>query len=145
MTTEDRIPCIPCSPTLEILVPSLKLCQQIPKGAFEDSALVWWGACVYPRIYPDGVRYGHPWHKRGITPAPTLQEILLAIDESDGYCPSCRYQANTWQLDYEDDPISDESMLPVLVDESDRYNPATAAIKLWFELNPPDQKSGEIK
>ena len=150
MTTKNTIPCIPKSDpsdksvnTLESLVPPLDLCKQIPAGAFEDSVLVWFGVKNYDstmEVVPR-LELGETckvFLKKGIRvlyPAPTLQEIMLAIDESGGYCPSCRYQANTWQLDYEDDPLSDESMLPVLVDESDRYNPATAALKLWLELN----------
>jgi hypothetical protein len=122
--------------TLESLVPPLDLCKQIPPEQFSNSALIW---------FYDGKDWWVNAREFDATsekefPAPTLQEILLAIDESGGYCPSCRYQANTWQLDYEDDPISDESMLPVLVDESDRHNPATAGLKLWLELNPPEVK-----
>lgn len=123
--------------TLESLVPPLDLCKQIPEGYFENSVFVWWTDCYGTMLIK---RIDAPYEYGIDAPAPTLQEILLAIDEAGGYCPSCRYQANTWQVDYEDDPISDESMLPVLVDESDPYNPATAALKLWFELNPPEVK-----
>ena len=111
--------------SLEDLVPSLKLCQQIPKGAFEDSALVWWGACVYPRIYPDGVRYGHTWHKRGITPAPTLAEIIGTLPKNveyqffNGKFLPCHPK-------FDEDDFADEK-------------PENAALKLWFELN----KEGE--
>jgi len=50
---------------------------------------VWWGACVYQRLYPDGVRFNTLWHKKGTTPAPTLHEILedLAQDER---CPEVK-------------------------------------------------------
>lgn len=122
MTTEDRIPCIPCSPTLEILVPSLKLCQQIPKGAFEDSALVWWGACVYPRIYPDGVRYGHPWHKRGITPAPTLAEIMADLKE---FQPAI---VAFWLTRVEVQCWGDQ------IEEAKNAKSTTAALKLWLKM-----------
>ena len=133
--------------TLKSLVPPLDLCKQIPEGAFTNSVFVWSYSCDKRKTEPflderDCIEFCRRdmVNAPPVYPAPTLQEILLAIDESGGYCPSCRYQANTWQLDYEDDPISDESMLPVLVDESDRYNPANAALKLWLELNPPEVK-----
>ena len=85
--------------TLEKIVPSLRLCKKIPAGEFEDSALVW--------VYDDVVGFlcrtsgceqihkkewqlqnNHPRkiairRKSGheIYPAPTLEEILEAIEE----------------------------------------------------------------
>ena len=114
---------------LESLVPDLELCKKIPWGCFENSALAWDSDYESWYVVPRGIA-----DPDGSFPAPTLQEIMLAIDVAGGYCPSCRYQANTWQLDYEDDPISDASLLPVLVDESDPDKPANAALKLWLGI-----------
>lgn len=61
---------------LELNVPSRDLCKQIPAGAFANSALVWWGACVYSRRHIDGARFGEPYRRPGALPAPTLVEIL---------------------------------------------------------------------
>lgn len=119
--------------TLEDLVPPMKLCKQIPEGNFADSALVWrgtnhlwWNYYTMPRecgncrdLDPSEI----------VIPAPTLPEIMQAIDLSGGYCPTCYYQSNTWQMDYET-----ESDPPDTAYQEDRDNPATAALKLWLEL-----------
>ena len=79
MTTEDS------SPTLEILVPPLELCKQIPKGCFADSAMVWannpkLGFQVMPRIFNTfGDNCEH--HYEGI-PAPTLAEIIYKLNNN---------------------------------------------------------------
>lgn len=65
---------------LQDLVPPLELCKLIPKGEFEDSALVWAEIKkeneVKSYIYTaDMVNYyATSFHK--LYPAPTLQEIL---------------------------------------------------------------------
>ena len=98
---------------LKDLVPSLELCKQIPSGHFSDSALVWskrtsrfapheW---VIPRVDAAEVR--------DICPAPTLSEIMLALDEA-GYTPG--------------------KNRPDVFDEEAKKNPSIAALKLWLEL-----------
>jgi hypothetical protein len=68
---------------LQDLVPPLALCKLIPKGEFEDSALVWAEIKkeneVKSYIYTaDMVNYyATSFHK--LYPAPTLQEILADI------------------------------------------------------------------
>ena len=65
--------------TLESIVPPLELCERIPAGEFEDSALVWCRVrgknAVCPREHWVGVFGTSP------IPAPTLEEILEAIGE----------------------------------------------------------------
>lgn len=121
---------------LKDLVPPVELCSEIPEGKFADSGLVW---CKDE----DGLELVMPreiakFEKDGI-PAPTLQEIMLALDEAGFFSPTCYRKANTWCVDCEDDPIDEEaSKLPCLFDAEDRDNAATAALKLWLEVNKPD-------
>ena len=120
---------------LEDLVPPMELCEQIPEGKFEDSACVWCGdqffehITVVPRTYSGVQRDGD------IAPAPTLAEIMLALDEAGFFSPTCYRKANTWCVDCEDDPIDeDASKLPCLFDAEDNDNSATAALRLWLSV-----------
>ena len=65
-------------------------------------------------------------------PAPTLAEIMLALDEAGYFSPTCYRKANTWCVDCEDDGPADAP--PELFDAEDNYNPATAALNLWLML-----------
>lgn len=68
---------------LEKLVPPLEECKKIPKGAFPNSALVWGytgeGYDVISREVWKLVEILSP-----AVPAPTLEEILGAIEEIPG-------------------------------------------------------------
>ena len=61
---------------LEQLVVPFALCQQIPKDAFNGTALVWWFSgknyWVVKRYDPTFIR----WPSWILAPAPTAQEIL---------------------------------------------------------------------
>ena len=103
---------------LEDLVPPLELCRKIPSGKFDDSALVWWGHHVYMRSHGDAV-----------TPAPTLAEIMDARTRLNT-CPLCEMLVN----------IKGEVCGLVENARGVTYftgnkNPATAALKLWLEVN----------
>lgn len=115
----------------EQLVPPLKLCKQIPRGAFANSALVWWGMCVYPRIHPDGARYGEPYRRSGSFPAPTLAEILEEIDPSFDANITVTYHFGQWKVEHRHYPREGVG--------SDNDNPATAALKLWLEVNRKEE------
>lgn len=112
---------------LKDLVPPLDLCKQIPAGAFDDSALVWMetrtGSCgVQARITSEEV------------PAPTLQEIMLALpayneDEIRLCCISDFPEdgekmvlGEAWSVGYTE------------AGKKTDKNPATAALKLWLDL-----------
>jgi hypothetical protein len=104
--------------TLENLVPPLELCKKIPAGAFADSALVWMetrtGSCVVQaRITSEEI------------PAPTLAEIIVALDKAGYWCPTCFYRRGIWHIDCEDRTI---------MDAEDKDNPASAALNLWLML-----------
>ena len=64
--------------TLERIVPPLDLCEKIPEGEFEDSALVWvYGNTQNPdEVFVEPRRYAVDGTHR---PAPTLDEVLEGI------------------------------------------------------------------
>ena len=102
---------------LEDLVPPLELCKMIPDGHFADSALVWAhnGGMVVERTQ-DAVTLGR-------LPAPTLAEIL----EADHRMTITRSHTGiTWAAE-----VWDGSRWYAMND----INSATAALKLWFEVN----------
>ena len=111
---------------LENLVPPLELCQKIPAGKFEDSALI---------IDEYGIVYG-----RGGTiaknmmvgmktyPAPTLAEIMDALVVIGDPC--VYWEGGFYVRDDDNNKTT-----------YDMTNPATAALKLWFKLNPPEVKT----
>lgn len=117
---------------LEDLVPDLELCKQIPDGAFADSALVW--DSDYERWYVTEREKADP---DIAIPAPTLAEIMAD-------CPDCfarRYKrANPkWAVIF---LRKYERVETVAFDET---TPATAAMKLWLELNKSDQSDTDRK
>ena len=112
---------------LKDLVPELDFCSKIPDGCFDDSALIW---------FYDGSKWWVNAREFDATPekqypAPTLAEIMLAIDEAGGVCPDCYYRENTWKIDCRDKLFNYEE----LIEAEDEYNPADAALKLWLEVN----------
>ena len=112
---------------LEDIVPPLDLCKQIPKGKFENSALVWtFDDRLMPRtIMIDGVRH----YYRGF-PAPTLQEILAEFHNFSlkkfGIDSLCYIIS---KIDPENYAIENFSVSAV-----------TAALKLWLEIYREDAR-----
>ncbi len=137
---------------LEKLVPPLELCKLIPQGEFADSALVWleieipqknkkeWR--VVNRTKP--IEYCHnPKH-----PAPTLQEIMAELNSLPGVLtPTAFIHQDTWTVDcavdasgnlvgmITEDFMHVEDIKNLDVKKSKDKNPATAALKLWLELD----------
>ena len=108
---------------LENLVPPLELCKQIPEEKFEDSVFVWAGAI--PTIRPN-FRY------KEMYPAPTLAEIMRACDDLDeGYLPTCCFTGVKWRMESRSNPF----LASIKRHRTSDKNPATAALKLWLELN----------
>lgn len=121
--------------TLESLVPPLDLCKQIPQGAFENSVLVWFGhrhtdktMKVVPRnelgvacqfFLQKGVRVAYP--------APTLQEILAVLP-----CDMLAdfYLSPTDRGTYRIDMVTNDTASEI----ANADNPATAALRLWFDV-----------
>lgn len=115
---------------LEKLVPPLELCKQIPEGAFCDSALV--HAVVFCKscslsannvVVPCSVVEDSDQY-RYICPAPTLAEILEALAKMRPLVAIAKRTSGEWESSiWRADPVFDAD------------NPATAALKLWLEIN----------
>lgn len=113
---------------LEDLVPPLELCKQIPEGSFEDSVLTWNEGYVKGNFVIEQRGFGLHY----IASAPTLQEILVAMKHlsiSLGF--SIHPLDWRWYI-YANDQKSNDG---TRIREEDHNNPATAALKLWLELN----------
>lgn len=118
------------------LVPPLELCKQIPVGEFEDSAFCWVDkgyACVLPDAVIPPER--HPFVElRRYTiqgdeiPAPTLQEILEELHklQEDVFLKWSETAYNEWLVNAYTHNVNDY--------QAHDKNPATAALKIWFEL-----------
>lgn len=119
------------------LVPPLELCKKIHAGEFADSALAWIDhRDVYPEenSNPSVVVRKIAWaatSKKGVYPAPTLQEIMTEIDNLGGWCPTAYRLNDQWTVDYQEDK---EFWRNDVVEQTAPDNPATAALKLWLKL-----------
>ena len=116
---------------LEDLVPPLDLCKKIPEGKFDDSALIWmfdgfdwWvNAREFDATYDDAF------------PAPTQPEIMEALPKIDD-----RENCIAVVPDFPDDGekrILGEAWVVGYTTKNcakDR-NSATAALRLWLEMN----------
>ena len=111
---------------LKDLVPPLELCKKIPAGEFENSALIWF--FDGKNWWVNAPEFDAQPEKE--YPAPTLAEIMLAIDEAGGVCPECYYLENTWKIDCRDKLFNYEE----LIEAEDEYNPADAALRLWLKV-----------
>ncbi len=125
---------------LEQLVPPFELCQQIPKDAFNDTALVWVvskNLYVRKRFVPlDLDRECNPF----VFPAPTAQEILEAMNGAkafetgvqmrDGgcFCYRCRISANN-----EEEFSTTGERLP------------EALLKLWLDVRRVEREAKNAK
>ena len=133
---------------LEELVPTLDMCKQIPEGKFNDSALVW------ARPGNIGVLVGEDdlWEvfERAslektdeMLPAPTLSEIMEALptcvvvsgDSSEKYLNllDARNKGKGWQVGYASLGFGKFARHDFL--RQQYANPATAALKMWLEVN----------
>ena len=115
---------------LESLVPPLDLCRKIPAGKFADSVFVWGADCYYRFFVMDRQKSNDGIYK--IHPAPTLAEIMLALDGLDeGDLPTCTFTGLKWRMESVSGPFSSTIKRHHTLDR----NPATAALKLWLQLN----------
>ena len=125
---------------LKDLVPPLELCEQLPEGAFKDSALVHVSMYVLDNMLKieDIVPRACLEHCKDLysvmAPAPTLQEIMDALyAESDGTLlyTTCERDDGGWCVDttyeYRGYDSDDDGS------EADKHNPAAAALRLYLE------------
>lgn len=111
------------------IVPPLDLCKKIPAGEFEDSV----GIYVFDPYYEewDFTLREDEDSLADIIPAPTLDELIIALlDMTPGAINICK-SFNEWHV---------ACCIAVKCGERDvsadsAINPATAALKLWLELN----------
>jgi len=133
---------------LEKLVPLLELCREIPVGKFDDSALMlifWYKSPNTPveirtrcEVENDPEFDDLVEDQRIlIYPAPTLQEILEAL-ESHGSVFTRRDDDDGWEVMLEiagdDEGYGYDAKI-----ERDTANPATAALRLWLEINKKEK------
>ena len=125
---------------LEDIVPNLKLCLNIPSGAFKASAIVWnltvadeeTGEIVglHPRDDCDG------WMREKQIPAPTLKEILAELPTHD-LLPSLNRGECSWICRC---PVHSGSGKRAVACSDKK--PEDAALKTWLllqkELNRED-------
>ena len=121
---------------LKALVPSLKLCKQIPAGKFGDSYFTW---CLVSPAFLEGMGCGSvrnnqwrilntPFRERRLPgildqfPAPTLAEILDELSKTYTLIDVIQQVDGEWHVS--------GWKTPVKLDK----NPATAALKLWLEV-----------
>ena len=130
---------------LEDLVPPLDLCRKIPDGCFEDSAMVY-AVTKHSLNYCFGDRRCFINDYRKLIPAPTLQEIFAELADGDEIVDSFNPRLfwndflGGWILECrgklkQKDGVIDRDELRC----RDRKNPATAALKLWLEVNKLDR------
>ena len=115
---------------LEDLVPDRKLCEQIPDGCFENTALAW--DTDYERWY---VAERETVEPAIAIPAPTLEEIIEAIKTNthskDNLC-NHKYDIHYCAIDLKWIFCFGENF--AVADTL-----SSAALKLWLELNKSDQ------
>ena len=112
---------------LEDLVPDLELCMKIPAGKFEDSALVYTfdGRLMHRTIF-------------GGFPAPTLAEIMGALETKTLYYPKVVKLRDFWQVFVNRNVMVDDK-LTTSTCLCSGTNPTSAALELWLELNKSNQ------
>jgi len=114
--------------TLKDLVPPLALCRKIPKGKFEDSALVWSRRTSRFAPHEWVIPRGYAAEVSDIAPAPTLAEMIAAIPYTcmDNYLTTKGIFTITSMHNGKNYGAWD-------------HNPATAALKLWLELEAKNE------
>ena len=120
---------------LEDIVPPLELCRKIPTGLFQKTALVWASVWVGRTPFVGAREKVEKNEQYIICPAPTLAEIMKEINLC--YMLEVRYaydeEQGGWGEWDDNDRVS-------MID-----NPATAALKLWLELNTDETDTTDGK
>lgn len=118
------------------LVPPLELCKLIPAGKFAETALVWIDhRDVYPEenANPSVVVRKIAWaatSKKGVCPAPTLQEIMENMTTLCVTPEIFHAHKNYWTAQGE--VLNHDGMYKF--HHGCSSNPATAALRLWLKL-----------
>jgi len=119
---------------LKDLVPPLEMCKQIPRGAFNDSALVWITDSCGENPIAEPRRYAP--YDRIECPAPTLAEILEASDRTIGLArsqnPASKSIGKEWVADAWDRSVWFAR---------NANTPAAAALMLWLAIGRKEKKN----
>lgn len=124
------------------LVPPQELCEQLPEGAFKDSALVHVRVHVLDDILKieDIVPRACLEHCKDLysvmAPAPTLQEIMDELfTKSEGTLEylNCDRTKIGWCVDVTYECHDDSGYGSDGGSEADKHNPAAAALRLYLE------------
>lgn len=107
------------------LVPPLSLCMKIPQGKFADSALVW---VMRKKCFPDIAPRGFVFECDVIYPAPTLNDILPALDDLGLCCPTAKFDCVEWSVYWIDNHVNE-----IVCARKTGKNPSTCALELWLE------------
>lgn len=120
----------------ESIVPPLELCKQLSASAFEDSALVWkcgmFLASDPPKPVWEVESRNRSYGSAPKIPAPTLQEILDALQNSGAAMIQCSWSD---MFDWWECSCCTMTIPQRLVAKHHLDNPATAAFKLWLGIN----------
>lgn len=117
--------------TVEDLVPDKALCEEIPKGAFAGSAMVYRRSYFEAEWVIEPRAFAKPFCET--IPAPTLAEIMAAIMEA-GIEPVCMYRGNVWRAYCEFPQTEGAKQTPSYHVSVDLTNPATAMLKMWIAI-----------
>ena len=131
---------------LKKIVPPLELCQQIPQGSFDDSALVWQCTMFLSSQPPKKVwevvpRNSFCCHGNPDAPAPTLQEIMEALPTIQHSSFGAEYflvlidyrNVHTgWGVGY--GRLQDGTFKGLNGAAKGDANPSTAALRLWLKM-----------
>lgn len=135
-----------------LVVPPPELCGRIPEDRFSNSLLIYY-RIVFQRddtpasawilalreqlasLLDSDASQNRRWLTADleILPAPTLQEILQCLVDSNRHnvvCEHCR-RTESWHVHYEE--ISPHALWPVEVGSSNEHNPLIAALKLCLQ------------
>ena len=124
---------------LEDLVPPLEMCKRIPAGEFEGSALVWVTCGDVRPIYRAVDKRHYPYiPEEGalVWPAPTLAEILNELAKSGVAMLNC---SRSDMFEWWECSCCTLTIPQTMIAKQDNPNPATAALKLWLEVNATDK------
>lgn len=115
---------------LKNLVPPPKLCKLIPAGEFADTYAAYFWDANGENIILDKRDGDAIWKDIVMAPAPTLQEIMENMTTLCVTPEIFHAHKNYWTAQGE--TLGDDGMFKF--NHGFSSNPATAALKLWFEL-----------
>ena len=124
---------------LEDIVPPLEICKRIQTGLFQKTALVWASVWVGRTPFVGTREKVEKNEQYTICPAPTMAEIMAELTSNGLDVPAVKFDGVKWTAFYSYHN-SGNPMCPC-----ENANPATAALKLWMELNTDETDTTDGK